>query len=123
MPDAQGRMIVDSYTYLMWYPNHIGEQNAEEALASKLIKLKYSGGEAYFVNLDLHSYFSKPETHWVVSQPADKVVVFGFQTKAVGVWVPTEVIAYYVKLQMKKWRTGRRSIQVDPTTWNSSIIA
>ena len=44
MPDAQGRMIVDCHTHLMWYPDHVGQQYAEEALASKLVKLKYSGG-------------------------------------------------------------------------------
>ena len=77
-------MIVDCHTHLMWYPDHVGQQYAEEALASKLIKLKYSGGEAYLANLDLHSYDSKPETHWAVSEPADKVIVFGLQAKAVG---------------------------------------
>ena len=112
MPDAQGRMIVDCHTHLMWYPDHVGQQYAEEALASKLIKLKYSGGEAYSANLDLHSYDSKPETHWEVSTPADKVVVFGLQAKAVGVWVPNEVIADYVKQHPEKLE-GWAS--VDPT--------
>lgn len=36
-------MIVDCHTHLMWYPDHIAQTTAEEALASKLIKLKYSG--------------------------------------------------------------------------------
>ena len=39
-------MIVDCHTHIMWYPDHLGEQYAQEALASKLVKLKYSGGEA-----------------------------------------------------------------------------
>jgi uncharacterized protein len=102
MPDAQGRKIVDCHTHLMWYPDHVGQQYAEEALASKLIKLKYSGGQAYTGSLDLHSYDSTPENHWEVSEPADHVVVFGLQAKAVGVWVPNEVIADYVKQHPEK---------------------
>lgn len=33
-------MIVDCHTHLMWYPDHVSQTYAEEALASKLIKLK-----------------------------------------------------------------------------------
>ena len=95
-------MIVDCHTHIMWYPDHLGEQYAQEALASKLIKLKYSGGEAYSAKLDLHSYDSTPETHWKVSEPADKVVVFGLQAKPAGVWVPNELIADYVKQHPEK---------------------
>jgi predicted TIM-barrel fold metal-dependent hydrolase len=86
----------------MWYPDHVAQQYAEEALASKLIKLKYSGGQAYSGQLDLHSYDSKPETHWQVSATADKVVVFGLQAKASGIWVPNEIIADYVKQHPEK---------------------
>ncbi len=95
-------MIVDCHTHLMWYPDHVGERFAQEALASKLVKLKYSGGEAYAAKLDLHSYDSKPEDHWKASEPADKVVVFGFQARAVGVWVPNELIADYVRQHAEK---------------------
>jgi hypothetical protein len=86
----------------MWYPDHVGEQYAQEALASKLVKLKYSGGEAYSAKLDLHSYDSKPEDHWKASAPADKVVVFGLQAKATGIWVPNELIADYVRQHPEK---------------------
>ena len=102
MPDAQGRMIVDCHTHLMWYPDHVEQRYAEEALASKLIKLKYSGGQAYSANLDLHVYDSKPEVHWEVSKTADRVVVFGLQAKATGLWVPNEVIADYVNQHPEK---------------------
>jgi predicted TIM-barrel fold metal-dependent hydrolase len=88
-------LIVDCHTHVMWYPDHIGEQFAEEALASKLVKLKRSGGLAYAANLSKHSYDSKPEDHWKASATADKVVVFGLQAKACGVWVPNELIAGY----------------------------
>jgi hypothetical protein len=81
----------------MWYPDHVSQQYAEEALASKLVKLKYSGGEAYSAKLDLHSYDSTPELHWEVSKPADKVVVFGLMAPASGINVPNELIAAYVK--------------------------
>ncbi len=95
-------MIVDAHTHLMWYPDHIGQRYAEEALAAKMVKLKYSGGQAFSANLDLHVYDSKPEVHWEVSKTADKVVVFGLQAKAVGVWVPNEVIAEYVSQHPEK---------------------
>ncbi|MBX3071673.1 MAG: amidohydrolase [Thermomicrobiales bacterium] len=112
MPDAEGRKIVDCHTHLMWYPDHVAQEYAEEALASKLIKLKMSGGQAYTGRLDLHSYDSKPETHWEVSEPADHVVVFGLQAKATGLWVPNEIIADYVKQHPEKMQ-GWAS--VDPT--------
>jgi predicted TIM-barrel fold metal-dependent hydrolase len=96
----------------MWYPDHVAQEYAEEALASKLIKLKMSGGQAYTGRLDLHSYDSKPETHWEVSEPADHVVVFGLQAKATGLWVPNEIIADYVKQHPEKMQ-GWAS--VDPT--------
>ena len=105
-------MIVDCHTHLMWYPDHVGQQYAEEALASKLVKLKYSGGQAYSANLDLHVYDSKPEQHWEVSKTADKVVVFGIQAKATGLWVPNEVISDYVKQHPEKLQGWAA---VDPT--------
>lgn len=105
-------MIVDVHTHLMWYPDHISERFAEEALQSKLVKLKTSGGTAYSAHLDLHSYDSRPEDHWKASQDADRVVVFGLQAKAVGVWVPNEVVADYVHEHPEKL-VGWAS--VDPT--------
>lgn len=95
-------MIVDCHTHIMWYPDHVGQRYAEEALASKLIKLKYSGGEAYAARLDLHSYDARPEDHWAAVATADKAVVFGLQAKAVGVWVPNELIAEYVAQHPEK---------------------
>ena len=88
-------MIVDVHSHIWWYPEHIGEQWAREALASKLVKLERSGGLAYADALDLHSYDSRPEQHWAASAGADKVVVFGLQARAVDVWVPNELIAEY----------------------------
>jgi len=89
-------MIVDVHTHLMWYPDHIGERFAREALASKLVKLRMSGGAAYAGSLDLHAYDSTPELHWAASTTADRVVVFGLQARATDVWVPNELVASYV---------------------------
>jgi predicted TIM-barrel fold metal-dependent hydrolase len=105
-------MIVDVHTHLMWYPDHIAERFAQEALASKLVKLRTSGGAAYAANLDLHSYDSTPMTHWAASSTADRVVVFGLQAKATGVWVPNALVAAYVSEHPDKL-VGWAS--VDPT--------
>ena len=32
-------MIVDVHSHVMWYPDHVAEDFAAEALASKLVKL------------------------------------------------------------------------------------
>jgi uncharacterized protein len=89
-------VIVDVHSHLMWYPDHIDERFAREALESKLVKLRMSGGAAHAASLDLHSYDSTPDGHWAASATADRVVVFGLQARATGVWVPNEVIAEYV---------------------------
>ena len=89
-------MIVDVHTHIMWYPEHVSERFASEALASKLVKLRMSGGKVNQAALDLHSYDSHPGDHWKAAQAADKVVVFGLQARASGVWVPNELIAEYV---------------------------
>ena len=86
-------MIVDVHSHIMWYPEHVSETWAQEALASKLVKLKFSGGLAHAAKLDLHSYDATQDDHWKAAQQADKVVVFGLQAKASGVWVPNELIA------------------------------
>ena len=83
-PGESRRVIVDVHTHIMWYPEHTSERWAQEALASKLVKLKYSGGLAHAASLDLHSYDAKPDDHWQAAQQADKVVVFGLQGACVG---------------------------------------
>lgn len=95
-------MIVDIHSHVMWYPEHVSERYAQEALASKLVKLRMSGGQAYQGRLDLHSYDAHPEDHWTASEPADRVVVFGLQARAVGVWVPNELIADYARQHPEK---------------------
>jgi predicted TIM-barrel fold metal-dependent hydrolase len=89
-------MIVDVHTHVGWYPDHISERFASEALASKLVKLAMSGGKAHAASLDLHSYDSTPDQHWAATRSADIVVVFGLQARATGYWVPNDLIADYV---------------------------
>ncbi len=105
-------MIVDCHTHVMWYPDHLSERFAQEALASKLVKMQRSGGEVHAAHLDLHSYDSRPEEHWAAAQAADRVIVFGLQARAAGVWVPNELIADYVRQHPEKL-VGWAS--VDPT--------
>jgi len=88
-------VIVDVHTHLMWYPEHVSEEYAQAALASKLVKLRTSGGLANARSLDLHSYDARPEDHWEVAQQVDRVVVFGLRAPKAGIDVPNEVIAEY----------------------------
>lgn len=94
-------MIVDVHTHLGWYPDHQTSEFAEEALASKLVKLQQSAGEVHTAHLDLHSYDSHPEEHWSASKTADKVVVFGLDAEPTGVNVPNDLISEYVKRDAK----------------------
>lgn len=90
-------MIVDVHSHLMWYPDHVSDRYAQEALAAKLVKLELSGGRAHAgASLDLHVYDATPETHLEATRAADRVVVFGLRAAAVGVLVPNEVIADHV---------------------------
>ena len=95
-------MIVDVHSHIMWYPDHISEETAREALASKLVKLQHSGGEVHAARLDLHSYDSRPQDHWEAAQQADKVVVFGMSAQPTGISVPNELIAEYVASHPEK---------------------
>jgi predicted TIM-barrel fold metal-dependent hydrolase len=95
-------VLVDCHTHVMWYPDHLSEQYANEALAAKLVKLKRSGGLAHSAHLDRHCYDSKPADHWNASKTADKVIVFGLQARASGIWVPNEIVAEYVSQHPEK---------------------
>ena len=89
--------IVDIHTHVFWYPDHIDEQTAREALDAKLVKLETSGGKAFASSLDLHSNDARPEDHLAATSAADKVVVFGLYAPPTGFTVPNEVIADYVR--------------------------
>ncbi len=88
-------MRIDIHTHLMWYPEHISEQTAQEALAAKQVKLARSGGKAYAAHLDLHVQDATPDEHLAAAAQADRVVVFGLQARPTGFWVPNDVIAEY----------------------------
>lgn len=94
--------VVDVHTHLMWYPDHIAESTAQEALAAKLVKLERSGGLTNAAHLDLHCYDSTPEEHWAAAQQADRVVVFGLDARPTGICVPNDVIADYVRRDPEK---------------------
>lgn len=89
-------MIVDVHTHLMWYPDHIAAETAQEALTAKLVKLDRSGGLTNAAHLDLHCYDSTPEEHWAAAQQADRVVVFGLDARPTGFYVPNDLVADYV---------------------------
>ena len=98
--------ILDVHTHLMWYPDHISEVTAQEALTAKLVKLERSGGLINSRHLDLHSYDSTPELHWEAAQQADRVVVFGLDARPTGFHVPNDVVADYVArdpLRLEGW--------------------
>ncbi|WP_432970481.1 amidohydrolase family protein [Dactylosporangium sp. CA-233914] len=89
--------IVDVHTHLMWFPDHIEESTAREALSAKLVKFERSSGLAHAAHLDLHCWDSTPEEHWAAAQEADRVVVFGLHAKPSRIFVPNEVVADYVR--------------------------
>lgn len=94
--------IVDVHTHLMWYPDHIAEPTAREALAAKLVKLERSKGLTNAAHLDLHCYDSTPDEHWAAARQADRVVVFGLDARPTGFFVPNDVVAEYVRAHPDK---------------------
>jgi len=71
-------LIVDIHTHVWWYPDHIGEKWASEALASKLVKLERSGGERT-PGRSTSQLRLPAGAALEASAGADKVVVFGAQ--------------------------------------------
>ena len=57
-------MIVDTHTHLMWYPDHVSEEFAQEALNSKLVKMKMSGGQVHAAHLDLVAHLPRIGDFW-----------------------------------------------------------
>ena len=78
-------MIVDIHTHVWECPCHIGEQFASDARAV--------GGGEIAVDLD---------KHWQAMQPVDRAIVLGFRARHVGVLVPNEYVAGYVKQHPEK---------------------
>ena len=90
-------MIVDVHSHVMWYPDHVSEQFASEALASKLVKLEMSRRArprrrrwTCTPTIRRRRRTGRPRSRRTGS------MVFGLQARAAGVWVPNELIAEYV---------------------------
>jgi predicted TIM-barrel fold metal-dependent hydrolase len=78
-------MIVDIHTHVWECPCHLGEQFPADARA-------VGGGD---IAVDLNE-------HWKAMQPVDRAVVLGFRARHVGVLVPNEYVAEYVKQHPEK---------------------
>lgn len=78
-------MIVDIHTHVWECPCHIGEQFLTDARAV--------GSGEIAVDLD---------KHWQAMQPVDRAIVLGFRARHVGVLVPNEYVAGYVKQHPEK---------------------
>jgi predicted TIM-barrel fold metal-dependent hydrolase len=89
------RPIVDFHTHLWWWPDHLTDEFADEALAAKKAKLAISAN-VFASTDDRHSFDSTPEMHRRDTAAADRVVVLGFSAEYLGVGVPNELIATYV---------------------------
>jgi uncharacterized protein len=78
-------VIVDIHTHVWECPCHIGEQFLTDA--------RVVGGAEIAVDLD---------KHWQAMQPVDRAIVLGFRARHVGVLVPNEYVAGYVKQHPEK---------------------
>jgi predicted TIM-barrel fold metal-dependent hydrolase len=76
-------MIVDVHTHVWETPCHIGEQFIHDA--------RVTAGAGYKdIAVDL-------DKHWEAMQAVDRAVVLGFRARHVGVLVPNEYVAEYVR--------------------------
>jgi uncharacterized protein len=78
-------VIVDIHTHVWECPCHIGEQFLTDARAV--------GSGEIAVDLD---------RHWQAMQPVDRAIVLGFRARHVGVLVPNEYVADYVRQHPEK---------------------
>jgi predicted TIM-barrel fold metal-dependent hydrolase len=75
-------MIVDCHTHLWKYPGHLSDQFVKEANLMRAAPVD--------MNIDL-------DKHYEAMKQVDKAVVLGFKAKHVGVNVPNDYVAEYVK--------------------------
>jgi uncharacterized protein len=92
---STNRPIIDFHTHLWWWPEHLTDEFADEALAAKKAKLAISSN-VFVSAADRHSFDSTPEMHRRDTAAADRVVVLGFSAEHLHVVVPNELIADYV---------------------------
>ncbi|MBI3698274.1 MAG: amidohydrolase [Acidobacteria bacterium] len=81
-------MIVDCHTHVWEHPAHICDQFIEDA--------KAVAGEGYKnITVDL-------DKHWEAMHGVDRAIVLGFRARHVGVLVPNEYVAAYVRRHPEK---------------------
>lgn len=76
-------MIVDCHTHVWEYPGHISDRFIADARAV--------GGSGY------RDISVRLDEHLQAMQPVDRAIVLGFRARHVGVLVPNEYVAGYVK--------------------------
>lgn len=81
-------MIVDCHTHVWEQGTHIGAQFLADARET-------SGNPRLELGVNL-------EAHWAAMQTVDRAVVLGFRARHVGVLVPNEYVAAYVKRHPEK---------------------
>ena len=92
-------MLFDTHTNLMWYPDHLSDEFVGTALDAKKAKMRltedvyYAGPE----NEEKHSFDSRPEQLLEATKGCDRVIVFGLRASHVGVDVPQEMVAEFVR--------------------------
>jgi hypothetical protein len=80
-------MIVDIHTHV-WTNEHLSEKFVADAGIT-------SGNPNFEIAVDL-------DKHWAAMEPVDKAVVLGFRARHVGVLVPNEYVAAYVRAHSEK---------------------
>jgi len=88
--------LIDFHTHLWWWPDHLTDEFVDEGLAAKRVKMAHSA-DVFFSSDDRHAFDATPEMHQRDTAEADLTVVLGFTAQHLGVRVPNEVIAEYVR--------------------------
>lgn len=79
-------MIIDCHTHI-WHSDHWSDELTREAFRAR--------SQAIDIGVT-------PEAHWHAMEPVDKAVVFGLRAQHVGLLVPNDFIAEYVRLHPEK---------------------
>jgi predicted TIM-barrel fold metal-dependent hydrolase len=96
------RPIIDFHTHLWWYPDHLTDEFVNEGMAAKRVKMAHSP-DVFLPSEDMHVLDATPEAHRRDTAEADLTVVLGFSARHLGVGIPNEVIADYVRSDPKRF--------------------
>jgi predicted TIM-barrel fold metal-dependent hydrolase len=88
--------IVDFHTHLWWYPDHLSDEFVGEGMAAKRVKMAHSP-DVFLPSDDMHVLDAAPEAHLRDTAPADLSVVLAFTSRHLGIHVPNETVASYVR--------------------------